>query len=109
MLDPRGRREVVETISCLNKDKNITVVLITHHMDEAAKADRVVVLHKGKVTLDGTPKQVFSQVETLHDIRLAAPDTVELCWELNSQGFDLPLDRLNAEECAQTLCDLLKA
>ena len=109
MLDPKGRREVVETISRLNKDKNITVVLITHHMDEAAKADRVVVLHKGKVTLDGTPKQVFSQVETLHDIRLAAPDTVELCWELNSQGFDLPLDRLNAEECAQTLYDLLKA
>ena len=109
MLDPKGRREVVETISRLNKDKNITVVLITHHMDEAAKADRVVVLHKGTVTLDGTPQQVFSQVETLHDIRLAAPDTVELCWELKSQGFDLPLDRLNAEECAQTLYDFLKA
>jgi energy-coupling factor transport system ATP-binding protein len=109
MLDPKGRREVVDTISRLNKDKNITVVLITHHMDEAAKADRVVVLHKGKVTLDGTPQQVFSQVETLHDIRLAAPDTVELCWELKNQGFDLPLDRLNAEECAQTLYDFLKA
>ena len=108
MLDPKGRREVVDTISRLNKDKNITVVLITHHMDEAAKADRVVVLHKGKVALDGTPQQVFSQVETLHNIRLAAPDTVELCWELNHQGFDLPLDRLNAEECAQTLYELLK-
>ena len=108
MLDPKGRREVVETISRLNKDKNITVVLITHHMDEAAKADRVVVLHRGKVALDGTPRQVFSQVETLHDIRLAAPDTVELCWELKDQGFDLPLDRLNAEECAQTLYEFLK-
>ena len=109
MLDPKGRREVVDTISKLNKDKNITVVLITHHMDEAAKADRVVVLHKGKVSLDGTPQEVFSHVETLHDIRLAAPDTVELCWELNNQGFHLPLDRLNAEECAQTLYEFLKA
>ena len=108
MLDPKGRKEVVETISQLNKNKNITVVLITHHMDEAAKADRVVVLHKGKVALDGTPREVFSHVETLHDIRLAAPDTVELCWELKDQGFDLPLDRLNAEECAQTLYEFLK-
>jgi len=103
MLDPRGRREVVETIGRLNKEKGITVVLITHHMDEAAKADRVVVLHKGKVAADGTPKEVFAQVELLHNIGLAAPDAVELCWELNQQGFDLPLDRLEAEECAQTL------
>ena len=108
MLDPRGRREVVDTISKLNRDKNITVVLITHHMDEAAKADRVVVLDKGKVALDGTPRVVFSNVEKLHDIRLAAPDTVELCWELNKEGFTLPLEQLNAEECAQTLYDFLK-
>ena len=108
MLDPRGRREVVETISRLNKEKGITVILITHHMDEAAKADRVVVLHKGKVKADGTPKEVFSQVELLHEIGLAAPDAVELCWELNKQGFDLPLDKLDPEECAQTLCDMLK-
>ena len=78
-------------------------------MDEAAKADRVVVLDKGSVALDGTPKEVFSQVDKLHEIRLAAPETVELCRELNQEGFDLPLDRLNAEECAQTLYDLLKA
>ena len=108
MLDPRGRREVIETIGRLNKEKGITVVLITHHMDEAAKADRVVVLHKGKVTADGTPKEVFSQVELLHTIGLAAPDAVELCWELNKQGFDLPLDKLDPEECAQTLCEMLK-
>ena len=108
MLDPRGRREVVETIGRLNREKGITVVLITHHMDEAAKADRVVVLHKGKVAADGTPKEVFSQVELLHNIGLAAPDAVELCWELNKQGFDLPLDKLDPEECAQTLCDMLK-
>ena len=103
MLDPRGRREVVETISRLNKEKGITVILITHHMDEAAQADRVVVLHKGKVKADGAPREVFSQVELLHSIGLAAPETVELCWELNRQGFDLPLDGLDYAECAQLL------
>ena len=107
MLDPRGRREVVETIGRLNKEKGITVVLITHHMDEAAKADRVVVMHKGGVAADGTPEEVFSQVELLHNIGLAAPESVELCWELNKQGFDLPLDKLEPEKCAQTLADLL--
>ncbi len=107
MLDPRGRREVVETIGRLNQEKGITVVLITHHMDEAAKADRVVVMHKGGVAADGTPEEVFSQVELLHKIGLAAPESVELCWELNKQGFDLPLDKLEPEKCAQTLADLL--
>ncbi len=108
MLDPRGRREVMETIRNLNKEKDITVSLITHHMDEAAQAQRVVVLHKGEVALDGTPREVFSHVEKLHDMGLAAPETVELCWELNAEGFDLPLERLNAEECAQTLYEVLK-
>ena len=103
MLDPRGRKEVVDTVSRLNKEKGITVVLITHHMDEAAQADRVVVLHKGKVKADGHPKEVFTQVELLHSIGLAAPETVELCWELNKQGFDLPLDGLDVTECAQVL------
>jgi len=109
MLDPRGRREVIETISRLNRDKKITVVLITHHMDEAAKAQRVVVLHKGTVAADGTPGEVFSQVEMLHKIGLAAPDTVELCWELNQNGFSLPLDKLSIEDCAQALYDCVKA
>lgn len=108
MLDPRGRQEVIETVSQLNRDKGITVVLITHHMDEAAKADRVVVLHKGRVAADGTPKAVFSQAELLHDLGLAAPDTVELCYALNREGFALPLDALDIEECAQTLFDSLK-
>ena len=107
MLDPRGRREVIETIGRLNREKGITVVLITHHMDEAAKADRVVVLHKGTVAADGTPEEVFSQVELLHSIGLAAPESVELCWELNKEGFDLPLDKLDPEKCAQTLRDWL--
>ena len=105
MLDPRGRREVIDTVSRLNKEKGITVVIITHHMDEAAKADRVVVLHKGKVIADGDPKAVFSQAKLLHSIGLAAPDTVELCDALNREGYDLPLDALSVEECAQTIYD----
>ena len=108
MLDPRGRREVMETISRLNREKGITVVLITHHMDEAAQAQRVVVLHKGKVAADGTPKEVFSQVELLHGLGLAAPETVELCYELNKAGFNLPLDQLDINECAQTLYNAVK-
>lgn len=108
MLDPKGRREVMETILRLNEQKKITVVLITHHMDEAAQAQRVIVLHKGKVTADGSPKEVFSQVELLHKLGLAAPETVELCYELNCQGFNLPLDRLDTEECAQILYHELK-
>lgn len=109
MLDPRGRREVIDTIGRLNREKGITVVLITHHMDEAAKAQRVVVLDKGKVAADGTSKEVFSQVELLHGIGLAAPETVELCWELNQEGFDLPLDKLDPKECAQALYDMVMA
>jgi len=109
MLDPRGRREVMDTVLRLNREKKITVVLITHHMDEAARAQRVVVLHKGKVAADGTPGEVFSQVELLHSIGLAAPDTVELCWELNQHGFGLALDRLDTDECAQALYEAVKA
>ena len=109
MLDPKGRREVLETVTRLNREKGITVVLITHHMDEAAKAQRVVVLHKGKVALDGSPRQVFSRVDVLHSIGLAAPETVELCWELNGQGFDLPLDQLDVDACAQALYDAVKS
>ena len=108
MLDPRGRREVIDTVLKLNKEKKITVVLITHHMDEAAKAQRVVVLHKGKVAADGSPKEVFSQVELLHSVGLAAPETVELLHQLNTEGAQLPVDRLNIEECAQTLYDYIK-
>jgi len=108
MLDPRGRREVIDTVRRLNREKGITVVLITHHMDEAAKADRVIVLSKGAVAADGTPEAVFSQVELLHSIDLAAPETVELCNELNQIGFQLPLDRLDPKECAQILYDAVK-
>lgn len=109
MLDPRGRREVIETVGRLNKEKGITVILITHHMDEAAKADRVVIMDKGVITADGTPKEVFSQVERLHDIGLAAPDTAELCHALNREGFDLPLDQLDPLECARAIFNALKS
>ena len=109
MLDPTGRAEVMETIKRLNNEKGITVILITHHMDEAAQAQRVVVLDKGKVALDGAPREVFSQIEKLHAMGLAAPESVELCSRLNACGFDLPLDRLSTEDCAQALCERLKA
>ena len=109
MLDPRGRADVMQTVEKLNREKGITVVLITHHMDEAAQAQRVIVLDKGKVAADGTPKQVFAQVEMLHKLGLAAPDSVELCWALRQKDFDLPLDALTPEECAQALYDWLKA
>ena len=109
MLDPRGRREVMETITRLNQEKGITVVLITHHMDESDKSQRVVVMHKGKVAADGAPREVFTRVDLLHELGLAAPETVELCHELNKQGLDLPLDRLTEAECAKALFDAVTA
>lgn len=109
MLDPQGRNDVMSTVLKLNREKNITIVLITHHMEEAALADRVVILDKGKVAADGAPKEVFSQVELLHRIGLASPDTVELCWQMNTEGQSLPLDMLSIEECAQALYDWVKA
>lgn len=109
MLDPQGRRDVIDTVKRLNKEKGITVVLITHHMDEAAQADRVVVLDKGTVAADGTPREVFSQVKLLHDMGLAAPESVELCWAMDQMGYDLPLTMLEPKECSQVLYDWLKA
>ena len=106
MLDPKGRREVLDTVTKLNREKGITVVLITHHMDEAAKAGRVVVLHKGKVALDGTPKEVFNQVEKLHSLGLRAPESTELCYLLQKEGIDVQTDCLNEEECAQILYEV---
>ena len=103
MLDPKGRREVMETIARLNREKGITVVLITHHMDEAAKADRVVVIHRGVIRADGKPKDVFSNIDYMHELGLAAPETVELCSELNKLGYDLPLDLLETEDCARAI------
>ncbi len=109
MLDPQGRAEVLDTIETLNREKGITVVLITHHMTEAVRADRVIVLHEGGVLADGTPKEVFPQVELLQNAGLDVPATTRLLYELNRQGASLPLDALSTEECAQALCRWAKA
>ena len=107
MLDPKGRAEVMDTVQRLNREKGITVVLITHHMDEAAKADRVIVMSRGKIVLDGTPREVFVQVEKLREEGLTTTDTVSLLWELRTAGLDVPLDALTEEECAGVLYRLL--
>ena len=107
MLDPIGRKEVMETIQKLNAESGVTVVLITHHMDEAAQAQRVVVMADGKIISDGTPREVFQRVEELKAVGLAVPETVELLYELRKEGLDLPLDALSVDECAQALYQLL--
>ena len=107
MLDPVGRREVLHTIQTLNRTSGVTVVLITHHMDEAALADRLVVMADGHVVADGAPKTVFSRVEELRAVGLTVPETVELCYALRQDGLELPLDALSVEECAQALYRLL--
>ena len=104
MLDPAGRREVIDTVLRLNRERGITVVLITHHMAEAERADRVIVMNDGRVAMDGTPREVFAQVERLHELGLAAPDTVELLYRLRQAGMDVPLDSLTVDECADTIC-----
>ena len=107
MLDPIGRADVLRTIKTLNRERGVTVVLITHHMDEAAQADRLVVMAKGKVVADGAPKEVFQQVEQLKAVGLTVPQTTELLWQLRQEGFDVPLDALSDEECAEALKALL--
>ena len=102
MLDPRGQRDVIETVKRLNRE-GITIVLITHHMPEAAEADRVVVMDGGRIAADGTPKAVFSQVELLRSVGLSVPDTTALLYALNQAGWNFPLDALSVEECAQAL------
>ena len=106
MLDPIGRRDVLRTIKELNRQRGVTVVLITHHMDEAAQADRLVVMSRGKVIADGPPREVFQRVEGLKAVGLTVPETVELCWALRQDGLDLPLDALSDEACAQALYHL---
>ena len=108
MLDPIGRKDVLRTIKELNRTRGVTVVLITHHMDEAAQADRLIVMAKGKVAADGAPKAVFSQVEELRKVGLTVPQTTQLLWELRQAGYNVPLDALSDEECAQALYQLLQ-
>ena len=108
MLDPRGREEVISTVSRLNREQGITVVLITHHMNEAAQADRVVVMHKGGILTDGSPREVFSQVELLRKAGLDVPQTTDLLDRLNQAGWGLPLEALTPEECAAALLQKMK-
>lgn len=109
MLDPRGRREVLETIHRLNRENGITVILITHHMPEAAAAQRVIAMSDGKIVADGTPEAVFTQVELLESVGLAVPETTQLLYALRADGFDLPLDALSTQQCAEALFRCIRA
>ncbi len=108
MLDPRGRKEVISTIKKLNEDKNITVILITHYMDEAVKADRVIVMNKGDVMMDGEPKEVFSHAEELKSYGLDVPQVTELTHNLIEMGYEIPSDIISIDECADVLIKYLK-
>ncbi|MCL2080161.1 MAG: energy-coupling factor transporter ATPase [Oscillospiraceae bacterium] len=108
MLDPIGRVKVLEIMRDLRDNHGVTVVLITHHMDEAINADRLIVMSDGNIILDGSPREVFLQVETLRETGLEVPDTVLLLHKLNDDGFDLPLDALSVEECAHAIYTALQ-
>ena len=103
MLDPQGRKEVLETVHQLNRDSGVTVILITHHMSEAISADRVIVMTDGTILADGKPKEIFEQVELLKSAGLTVPETTELLYELNQTGAALSLQALSVEECAKEL------
>ena len=109
MLDPHGREEVISTIERLNREMGITVVLNTHHRTEAIRAQRVIVMDAGRILADGTPKEVFPQVELLESVGLTVPATTKVLYALNQAGFDLPLDALSTEECAQVLLAAIRA
>lgn len=108
MLDPKGREEVMSTIKKLNKEQGITVVLITHYMDEAVDADRVIVMDDGKILTEGTPQEVFSQVELLKRHRLDVPQVTELCYKLKARGVDIDTLCLHSNECIEMLWEVLK-
>jgi len=107
MLDPGGRKDVMDTIEYLNREKGITVIHITHNMDEAVRADRVVVINDGKIFLDGTPKEVFSRVQELRTVGLDVPQVTELFYELNYRGIDIDYSELDEEKCAEALVRLI--
>ena len=108
MLDPKGRREVIETVTKLCREKGITVVLITHHMSECTGADRVIVMSNGHIAADGSPESVFSQVELMRNEGLAVPATTELMYELNKRGWSLPLTALGVESCAKEIAKYVR-
>lgn len=106
MLDPSGRREVMETIEYLNQEKKITILYITHHMEEAAKADRIIVMDHGHVVMNGKPREVFSQVEKMKELGLDVPQATELAWRLRKRGIRVPQDVMTMEEMTEALCRL---
>ena len=108
MLDPQGRQEVLETIHRLNREQGITIILITHYMEEAAEADRVVVIDGGELVLDDTPAKVFAQVDRMKELGLDVPQVTELVWELRKAGYDLPAEIITEEECVAALETLLQ-
>lgn len=106
MLDPSGRKEVIETIKRLNKEEGITIILITHFMDEAVQADRVVVMQSGDIFMQGTPKEVFVEIDKLKSVGLDVPQITELCARLHKEGINIPLNVLTVEEMVVELCRL---
>lgn len=108
MLDPKGRKEVLKTIKMLNEEFGVTIVLITHYMDEAAQAERIAVMDNGKIVIDDTPKKVFARVEELKSIGLDVPQVTELTHMLIDEGFDLDPEIITEDECVEALADLLK-
>ena len=107
MLDPGGRRDVIGIINTL-RQKGVTVILITHHMDEAVGADKVIVMNDGRVALEGTPREVFRQVENLKGMGLTVPDTAELIWRLRQKGLELDPEALTVDECAAEIAEALR-
>ncbi len=107
MLDPQGRQEVVSTVDRLCREKGMTVVLITHHMEECIGADRLIVMSEGHIAADGTPTEVFSRVELMEQEGLDVPETMRLAYELNKEGFRIPMDSLRVEDCAARLAEVL--
>ena len=108
MLDPQGRAEVVSTVSKLCREKGMTVILITHHMDECVDADRLIVMSNGRIVADGSPEKVFSMVELMEKEGLTVPETTRVLYELRGQGIDVPLDALRVEDCARAIAAEIK-
>jgi energy-coupling factor transport system ATP-binding protein len=108
MLDPQGRKDVIDTIVSLSREQGITVVLITHFMEEAVLADRVVVMNNGKIELDGTPEYVFSEVDLLKSIGLEVPASKELLYMLKNKGVDIDISALNEEKCVEIITEYLR-
>lgn len=108
MLDPAGRREVLDTVRRLNREKGITIVLITHHMDEAAMADRLIVMDGGEMVMDGVPSEILTRRDELRAIGLDVPHTVDLLHGLREDGFDVPVNALSVADCAEAICRALK-